>query len=157
MARLWLPENMRASSSRVIPEWFANALREIDPSLILFFNPIRGRWIIDRCTAAGVHHVSDHQHTNECPRTNVKIIQDEAGQYMPLCQDVLDWLRAHDTWNQHSSAEQFITILGNQDAEYQEKLRAARRDNTHHRTMDHKRQLQKAKNLIDQHDLEVNQ
>lgn len=140
-----------------MPEWFAVALRDIDPSLIVFFNPIRARWILDRCTAGGELHVSNHEHTPECPRTNVKVIQDETGQYLPLSPDILDWLRANDTWAQHSSAGQMITILANQDAAYQERLKEERRDNTHHRTLDHKRQIQKAKNLMDQHDLKVNQ
>jgi hypothetical protein len=117
---------------------------------------LRGRWIIDRCTAGGTHHTSDHQHSNECPRTNVKVIQDEAGEYMPLGQDVLDWLRAHDTWNQHSSSDQFVTILANQHADHLEKLRQARRDNTRHASRDGRRQLGKAFHLIQQHSLELN-
>lgn len=155
MAGLLLPNHMR-NESRNVPEWFATAMREIDPSLIVYFNVIRQRWILDRCTAAGEFHVANHQHTPECPRTNVKVIQGEGGEYMPLGTDVLDWLRAHDTWNQHSSKDQFVTILGNQDGDYQERLRAVRRANTRHATLDGKIQLRKAKNLIDQHDLELN-
>jgi hypothetical protein len=155
MSSLFLPNSMR-NEARAVPEWFATALRDIDPSLIVYFNHIRQRWILDRCTAAGEHHVANHQHTPECPRTNVKVIQGEGGEYMPLGTDVLDWLRAHDTWNQHSSADRFIKILSNQDEDYKEKLKAQRRDNTHHRTLDGKRQLLKAFHLIQQHDLVPN-
>lgn len=157
MSGLILPNHMAQANSRVVPEWFAKSMHDIDPSLIVFFNPLRQRWVIDRCTAGGEFKTSNHPHTPECPRTNVRIVQGEGGEYMPLCDDVLTWLRAHDTWSQHSSAEQFVTVLRNKDEEYQNKLREERRDNTHHRTLDGKRQLQKAKNLMDQHDLQVNQ
>jgi hypothetical protein len=156
MSSLFLPNSMR-NEARAVPEWFATALRDIDPSLIVYFNHIRQRWILDRCTAAGEHHVANHQHTPECPRTNVKVIQGEGGEYMPLCADVLDWLRAHDTWSQHSSGDQMVQILANQHADHLEKLKQARRANTRHATLDGKRQLYRMKFLIDQHDLKVNQ
>ena len=155
MSNLFIPEHLK--QSRDVPDWFRIALHEIDPSLIVYYNPLRCRWIIDRCTAGGEHGTANHQHTPECPRTNVKVVQDEVGNYMPLCDDILDWLRAHDTWSQHSTSEQFITVLANQDLDYKEKLRAIRRANTRHATLDGKIQIQKAKNLIDQHSLEVNQ
>lgn len=154
MSQLLVPKHI--ANDRVVPDWFLIALRDIDPSLIVFFNPIRARWVLDRCTLGGEHGISDHTHSNECPRTNVKIIQSETGEYLPLSNEVLDWLRAHDTWNQHSSVEQFLTILNNQGTEYQEKLRKERREYTHHRTTDNRRQLAKAFHLIQQHDLKIN-
>lgn len=155
MSNLIIPRHL--AQDRIIPPWFTTGLKGIDPSLIVYWNHLRGRWIIDRCTAAGEKHTANHTHSPECPTTNVKVVQDEAGDYMPLCQDVLDWFRANDRWNQTASTEQLITELRNKDEAYQAKLKQDRRDNTHHVTMDHKRQLLKMKHLMDQHNLEVNQ
>jgi hypothetical protein len=155
MSNLIIPRHL--AQDRAIPDWFTRGLHDIDPSLIVYFNHLRGRWIIDRCTAGGEKHTANHAHTAQCTTTNVRVVQDEAGEYMPLCPDVLDWLRAHDCWNQTKTAEQLVTELRNKDEAYQEKLKQDRRDNTHHRTMDNKRQLLKMKHLMDQHNLEVNQ
>lgn len=155
MSNLIIPHYL--ANSRTAPEWFKTSLYDIDPSLIVYFNHMRGRWIIDRCTAGGEKHTANHTHNPSCPTTNVKVVQDEAGDYSPLGTDVLDWLRAHDTWNQTKTADQLVIELRNKDEAYQAKLKEDRRDNTHHRTMDNKRQLLKMKHLMDQHNLEINQ
>jgi len=76
---------------------------------------------------------------------------------MPLCESVLDWLRAHDNWKQFANEHDYITHLSNVGSAYDDKMRADRRDNTHHRTTDHRIQLNKMKLLLDRHDLKVNQ
>lgn len=155
MSNLIIPHHV--AQERVIPEWFTTGLRDIDPSLIVYFNHIRGRWIIDRCTAGGEKHTANHTHNAECPTTNVKVVQEDSGEYMPLCQQVLDWFRANDRWNQTLSTDQLITELRNKDEAYQEKLKADRRDNTRHATQSNKRQLLQMYHLIQQHNLEINQ
>jgi hypothetical protein len=155
MSNLFVPAHMM--DKRGVPRYFTEGLRAIDPALIVYWNPLRARFVIDRCTAAGVHHIADHQHTPECPRTNVKIVQDEAGQYRPLARDILQWLREHDTWAQHNSSQDFIAALNKECEEYNEKLRLERKDNTRAHTMDNKRQLLRAYHLFQQHDMKVNQ
>jgi hypothetical protein len=153
--RMMIPAS--AAFSKEVPDWFLRAMRDIDPALIVYWNPIRKRFILDRCTAAGVHSAADHTHTPECPRTNVKIVQGVDGEFMPLCESVLEWLRKNDTWNNHGSAEMFVGALATQDAQYQQKLAAERRDNTHRTTLENRRQLLKMKHLADQHSLKINQ
>jgi hypothetical protein len=155
MSTLIIPRHL--ANERTIPEWFTNGLKDIDPSLIVYWNHLRGRWTIDRCTVAGEKHTSNHTHDASCTTTNVKVVQDESGEYMPLCQDVLDWLRAHDTWTQTKTLDQCLLEMSNRFEAYQNKLKRERRDNTRRVTLEHKPQLLKMKHLIDQHDLKVNQ
>ncbi len=155
MSQLIIPHHV--AQDRHIPEWFSKGLHDIDPSLIVYWNHLRGRWIIDRCTAAGEKHTANHQHGPECPTTNVKVVQDEAGEYMPLCQDVLDWFREHELWDEATTIDQHLLNLRNKDKAYQAKLKQERRDNTRHATRSNKRQLLQMFHLIQQHDLKVNQ
>lgn len=144
---LILPKNLE----RVMPPWFESALRETDPNLICYYNPMRERWVIDRCTRGGVHNAGQHLHTNECPRTNVTVVQD-GGRYMPLCQRVIDELRATDQWSQSGSVEQFILSADNAAAE-DEADRKRKIDAVHHEaTKDNRRQLMRAFHLMQQHD-----
>ena len=144
---LFLPQNVE----RVIPPWFAAALRETDPNLILYFNPQRKRWVIDRCTRGGVHNAGAHEHTNACPRTNVRVVED-AGHYMPLCQAVLDDLRGSDAWAKHTDVSQFM--LANDNAAAEDAARRKRQIDALHSeaTRDNRRQLMRAYHLMQQHD-----
>jgi hypothetical protein len=144
---LLLPKDIE----HVVPPWFAAALRETDPNLIVYFNPMRKRWVIDRCTRGGVHNAGAHLHTNECPRTNVTVVQDE-GQYMPLCQAVIDDLRSRDAWAQHGSSEQFLKVSDNA-ADEDEAARKRAIDVIYaETTKDNRRQLMRAFHLMQQHD-----
>lgn len=144
---LFLPKDVE----RVVPPWFTAALRETDPNLMVYFNPMKKRWTIDRCTRGGVHNAGEHTHTNECPRTNVTVVQDE-GQYMPLCQAVIDDLRSRDAWTKHGSLEQFELVSQNEaDADLAARNKAI--DVIHHEaTVDNRRQLMRAFHLMQQHD-----
>ncbi len=148
MSRLFVP----AGVERVVPEYFSRALKHLDPNLIVYFNPHRDRWIIDRCTRDGVHRSEAHAHTASCPRTNVRVVQDAEGGYMPLCDAVLDDLRASDTWSKYGSVEQYATETDNaaaaMRAEQQRKVDAL----YHETTKDHRAQLAKAWTLIQRHD-----
>lgn len=145
--KLFLPKDVE----RVVPPWFTAALRETDPNLIVYFNPMKQRWVIDRCTRGGLHNAGAHVHTNDCPRTNVTVVQDE-GQYMPLCQAVIDNLRASDAWSQHRSADQFTRSGENAAAEDKAKREKAIDDLYHETTKDNRRQLLQAFHLMQQHD-----
>jgi hypothetical protein len=144
---LLLPKNIE----RVVPGWFAAALRETDPNLILYFNPQRQRWIIDRCTRGGVHNAGAHEHTNACPRTNVRVVEDQ-GQYMPLCQAVLDDLRGSDAWARHTDVHEFLRSNDNAAAEHEAKVKRQIDAIHSEATRDNRRQLMQAYHLMQQHD-----
>lgn len=146
MSNLILP----TSVERTIPDWFLTELGHIDPALIVYFNPLRGRWILDRCTR---DDNMLHQHTPACPKTNVRVIQDADGSYMPLCQDVLDWLRAHDTGSKFKSADEYIKHLNEQEAAERERIQQALERDKEHNSRDHRVQLNQLHMLIQRHDL----
>jgi hypothetical protein len=72
---------------------FLKRMQNIDKNLIVYWNKFRGRWIIDRYTCDCLSHSS------ACPRVNVKLVQTDDGDYHPLNDRVIDWLREADTWN----------------------------------------------------------
>lgn len=144
---IWVPDSVE----RVVPSWFARELRALDPNLIPYFNSQRQRWIIDRCTLGGALNAAMHEHTPECPKTNVMVVQDE-GHYMPLCERVLDELRSKDSWSQYGSFENYQRHTANEDAADEAK-RERQIDNLYHdASADHRRQLLQAYHLTQQHD-----
>lgn len=142
---------------RSVPDWFASQLRALDPNLIVYFNPLKQRWVIDRCTRGGVHNAALHEHTPACPRTNVMVVKD-GERYMPLCEAVLDDLRSQDSWATHETVEQFVLHHENASAE-DEATRSAAVDTVFREaSIDNRRQLLKAYDLTQIHDVHrVNQ
>jgi hypothetical protein len=147
--------HLPAGFERSVPDWFASQLRALDPNLLCYWNPRKGRYIIDRCTRGGVHNAALHTHTPECPKTNVMVVQDD-GQYMPLCEAVLSDLRGMDSWS-HGSAEQFILHNDNAATEDEAKRSAAVDAAFREASKDNRRQLLKAYDLVQTHDMRVNQ
>lgn len=152
MSALILP----AGVERVVPDYFSRGLRALDPNLIVWFNPRKQRWVLDRCTRGGVRNAALHAHTAECPKTNVMVVQDPDGGYMPLCDAVLDSLRGMDSWS-HGTAEQFILHHENALAENEAKRNADIDSAFDLASKENRRQLLKAYDLIQTHDMRVNQ
>jgi hypothetical protein len=137
------------SSARSVPAWFAQRLKDADRNLITYFNPMRNRWIIDRCTRMDMHDT----HTNDCPKTNVMILQDEAGEYFPLCDAALDRILSIDAWRSAGSYEQFQRNRMAMEAADAAK-REAKIDSIYREaSIDNKRQLNEAFTLVQRHNL----
>jgi hypothetical protein len=136
------------SSCRTVPAWFAQRLKDADRNLITYFNPMRNRWIIDRCTRTDLHDT----HTNECPKTNVMILATEDGGYFPLCDEALDRILSMDAWRAAGSYEQFhrnrIRVEAEDAAKREAKIDTLYRE----ASLDNKRQLNQAFTLIQRHD-----
>jgi hypothetical protein len=145
---LILPRNI----DRLVPDWFSTRLKDTDPNLIVYFNEHRGRWIVDRCTRDGVMSSIGHTHDATCPRTNVIVVHDE-GKYMPLCDAVIDQIRAMDTWSTDGSLEKYKARNAAMEAEYQVKTDTEQRNLYIDAGLDNKRQLNHALDLISRHDV----
>lgn len=147
-------------NQKTAPDWFLKDLKSIDWRLMVYWNHMRERWIVDRCTrgvsAEDLLGDGMHSHSNECPRTNVLVVRGPSGQYHPLGQDVIDWFKANDVGSQHKDAQTLINEYTAKEQAESERLRLLRKDNTHHVTLDHKRQLLEMKSLMDKHDLRPN-
>jgi hypothetical protein len=141
-------------STRSVPAWFSQRLKDADRNLITYFNPMRGRWIIDRCTRMDLHDT----HTNECPKTNVMILSDEDGNYLPLCDAALDRILSIDAWRDFGSYEQFQRNRMKMEAEDAAKREHNIDSGYRGASLDNKRQLNEALTLIQRHDvLRINQ
>jgi hypothetical protein len=146
---LLLPSNIE----RLVPDWFLTRLKDTDPNLIVYFNPMKQRWIIDRCSRDGEFHSVPHQHTPSCPRTNVLVVQDKDNAYMPLCDEVIAKIRAMDTWSKHSTVESFRAANAEKELAYKIKNEADMRELYLNAAKDDKRQLNQALDLIARHDV----
>jgi hypothetical protein len=145
---LLLPVN----TVRLVPDWFSTRLKDTDPNLIVYFNEIKQRWIIDRCSRDGVMSSNAHTHDSTCPRTNVIVVNDE-GEYMPLCDEVIDKIRSMDAWSNDGSLEAYKARNAKMEADYKLKTDTAQRNLYIEAGLDNKRQLNQALDLIQRHDV----
>lgn len=142
------------SSARSVPAWFSQRLKDADRNLIVYFNPMRNRWIIDRCTRTDMHDT----HTNDCPKTNVMILHGEDGEYLPLCEAAIDRILSIDAWRDAGSYEQFQRNRMKMEAEDAAKREASIDTMYREASLDNKRQLNEALTLTQRHDiLRINQ
>lgn len=135
-------------SARVVPDWFLQQLKDTDRNLVVYFNPLRGRWIIDRCTREDMHDT----HTNACPKTNVLILQGENNEYYPLCDGAIDRIRSVDAWTAFGSYENYHRDRVNREAAAAAKRQKAIDDAYSDASKDNKPQLNQAFTLIQRHD-----
>lgn len=146
-----MPLILPSNTERVAPEWFIKLLKETDPNLVCYFNQMKGRWVIDRCARDGQMSTVVHTHTPECLMTNVLIVED-AGQYMPLCDQVIDQIRSKDSWN-YSSYEEFHNSNGRKAELDKAKRAKATSDLYKEASADNKKLLTQAWTLASRHDI----
>ena len=149
---LWLPT---PESAPEIPNWFKRQLRDLDKGLVIYWNRFRGRFIIDRCI-----HANEHmgECTASCERTNVMIVESPEGSYMPPNERVIQNLKSMDAWAKYGDGEAGLlrqrAERENAKAEYDAKLQEAAKDNYKRAMLEDRVQLNKARHLIQQHDLD---
>jgi hypothetical protein len=145
------------SEGPAIPESFVAQLRQYDPTLLVAWNGIRKRFVIEKCD----QHLSGVEaHTHLCRRSFVVMAQDDDGVMMPLGDRVMDKIRAADVTNAGYGPDDLARFLADQKAvfkKYREDIDAKSADAIRHGSRINKRQLLKAIHLIQQHDLRVNQ
>lgn len=143
MSDLILPD-----SCRTVPDWFKQMLLDTDRNLIVYFNPFKGRWIVDRCTRTDMHD----SHSITCPKTNVLVLEGENGDYYPLCEGAIDRIRSMDQWKEHGSYEAFHRERINREIADLAQREAAIKTSYKEAGLDNKRQLNDAFTLIQRHD-----
>lgn len=139
-----------------IPPGFAGRLERLDPSLLLFWNPRKRKWVVEQC----VHHYAPTAaHSHLCERIYVWMVQSEQGDPMPLGDHVLDKLRAIDLQRQGfgpGDREKFIRGLNAEQLELERKRDAEIADIMRHNSRLNRAQLAQAWTLIQRHDLRPN-
>ncbi len=136
-------------------EEFQTRLRRFDPTLLVSWNPRRGKWVIEQCV--GHHGGAGHSHL--CERIYVWMVQTEKGDPMPLGDHVLQKLASIDNAKRGFGPEHreaFIRSLNDEQLELDRKREAEIEDVFHHNSRFNRPQLAKAWNLIQRHDLRVN-
>lgn len=123
-----------------VPAWFLRRLKDADPELVVYFNPFKQRWMIDRQIPGQVN-------------TNVMVVQDDDGSFMPLTDNTIDRILSMDAWKHHGSYEAFHRHNIQKEVESQAKLDADIRENYRLAAIDDKRQLHRAYDLIKTHDV----
>jgi hypothetical protein len=145
-----LPRVRYNSSMRIAPASFVRALFILDPALCTYFNPMKERWTIDRCTrpdsSSGLHKCDF-----TCRKSHVMFIETPDGQYREPGDDVIGALMAMDMWK-HGSAENMTAAVAAKEAEDEAKREAAIADAYDHAGKENKIQLRKAFHLIQQQD-----
>lgn len=153
--RIVLPKH--TSEGPAIPDSFRRQLRQYDPSLLVAWNEIKKRFVIEQC----VKHLSPGpEHSHICDRLFVALAQDDEGVMLPLGDKMMDKIKAADVTRAGYGPNDKSRFLADQ-----KKILAADREDRDRKTDDafkhgsrfNRRQLLKAKHLIDQHNLTVNQ
>lgn len=128
-----------------VPDWFLRLLKDTDPQLVVYFNPFKQRFMIDRQVPGQVN-------------TNVMVVQAENGEYMPLTENTIERLRSIDAWRNYGSFEAMHRHHLQLEAEDAAKREAEIRENYRLAGLDDKIQLNRAHTLTQRHDtLRINQ
>lgn len=126
-----------------IPGWFRRSLHDIDPALVVYHNPFRNKFVIDRCTR---DDASLHDNHLRCPKVNVT-------EFQHIGTKALDDLKASDLWQKHGSIENFRRANTNMEADWKEKNQREQREVYENVARDDKRQIQKIVNEMDSSDM----
>lgn len=97
-SKIILPKSFYETQDKPDPA-FVTRMTSLDRFLLVYWNKFRARWVIDRYTCE-----TDHQHHPGCPRVNVHLVQGDNGEYHPLNDRVLDYLRKGDMWKSNPDA-----------------------------------------------------
>ncbi len=136
----------QASNTRTVSASFLQRLKDTDSGLVVYFNPFKGKFVIDRCTNPDIH-----THGAACPRTHVMFIETPEGNFMEPNDRAIDKLRSMDAWQKFGTAEKMLKAQESAEAEYKETVREEAREGYKEAMLDDKRQIQQAIDLIKRH------
>lgn len=125
---------MQASKS------FLERLKNLDPQLVVYWNPYKGCWMIDRKIDGQVN-------------TNVLVCKADNGDALPLNDNIIDRLQSMDAWKEYGTYEAFHAANLAREAEAKAKINTEIRENYRLAAIDDKRQLHRAYDLIKTHDV----
>lgn len=81
------------SEGPAIPESFVRQLREYDRTLLVQWNPVKNRFVVQQCIK---HHAPTEAHNHLCERIYVFLCQDSEGCMMGLGDAVMNAIKARD-------------------------------------------------------------
>lgn len=128
--------------ARSVPDWFKRRLRDIDRALVVYFNPFKSKFVIDRCVKGSDCLSETHV---ECEKSNVML-------FSHIGEAALEELKGMDAWTKFGTLERQRRDREIQKAEWDVKSEAEIRELYDNAAKDDKRQLREAFHLIQQHD-----
>lgn len=139
------------SEATEVPDWFRRRLKDIDPALVVYYNPFKQQFCIDRCVRGSDCLLSNHQF---CEKTNVMI-------FPHIGEAAIEKLKSMDAWtqtgaaggNDESALLKFRKAHEDAKAEYDAKQKEEARENYRLGMLDDRVQINKALHLIQQHDI----
>lgn len=140
-----------------IPDSFRESLRQYDPNLMVAWNAIKKRFVIEQC----VEHLAEGTaHTHICRRNYVAMAQDDEGTMLPLGDKVMEMIKARDVAQAGYGPQDLDKFIADQKAigaAERERLEKEQDKVLRYGSRHNRRQLLKAVHLMQQHSLEVNQ
>jgi hypothetical protein len=146
-----------------ISERFRSELKAFDSSLIVLYNEHgmhAGKYQIEKC----IEHHGGGDHSHLCRRMYVMTVQGDEGEPLPLGDHVFAKLRMMRQMaeqfgdpNDPATIEKATKYFADLEAERQAKERADMREVARLNSLDHRVQLNKARMLIQRHDMRINQ
>lgn len=138
------------SEATQIPDWFRRRLKDIDRALVVYYNPLRSFFCIDRCVKGSDCLSEKHI---ECTKTNVLV-------FPHIGESALEKLKSMDAWTKtnalggddEAALLKFRKEHEDAKAEYDANLREKAKQNWRDGLREDRVQLNKALHLIQQHD-----
>jgi|SRR6185437_14605251 len=136
------------SEASEVPNWFLRRLKGIDRALVVYWNPYRNFFCIDRCTRG--NDCLSESHT-ECPKTNVTTFEH-------MSERVLDELKSKDAWAKFGGNDQAAFERSRREHEIaKEEFEAKRiekaKEGYKEAALDNRKQMNEALMLIQRHDM----
>jgi hypothetical protein len=130
---------------------FVKRLKAFDSALVVYFNPHRGRWVIDRCI-----HGAECSHSGHCERVNAMVVESPEKTYMPLNDRVFEELRKRDLWRNFTSPEQMGVLQDNERDKQRDAIEQSIRDDFNSIIREDRVQLNRLRSILQTHDLRTN-
>lgn len=127
-----------------VPAWFLQALRDTDPRLVCYFNPFLRCFVIDRKAEDG-------------QTSNVLVCKSDTGEALPLNENLIDRVRSMDAWKTFGTYEAYQRDRLQREIDGARAINKQIEDNYREASLDNKIQLRKAFDLVQRHDMRVNQ
>lgn len=119
---------------------FLARLKNVDPQLVVYWNPYKGCFMIDRIVPGEVN-------------TTVLVCKADNGDPLPLNDNLIERLQSMDAWKEYGTYEAFHAANLAKEAEANAKINTEIRENYRLAGLDDKRQLHRAYDLIKIHDV----
>ena len=136
------------SESTEIPAWFRRRLKDIDRALVVYFNPFRRVFCIDRCVKGSDCLSSDHV---SCEKTNVMLFEH-------IGESALEKLKSMDAWTRFGGNDEAALQRSRRTHEiakedWEAKRREEARQSYRETQKDERLAVNKLKHLVEQHDI----